>query len=909
VNSIIKTRLYPPVSRAPLIERGRLLEVLVRNRAQRLTVVAAPAGFGKTTILGQWYERLRRDGESCCWCSLDRDDNQPQRFLRHIVGALRSESDVASDILRQLETTLIADIADTLPVLVNELADKGRDTVLFIDDYHHVRSEQIHRFVELLATLAPANLRMVIASRLRLNLSLSGLRMRTQLCEITAKHLRFDMAETREFMHRTLGLDLTAWQLERLYEHSEGWAAGLQLASLSLHDSARRDAFIGSFSGSLRDIADYLATDVLNQQEPEIRDFLLRTAILDRLNASAGAAVTQNPRARSLLDRVEAGNLFLVPLDDTREWYRYHHLFQEFLLAELRRARPDEVVALYRRASDWFVEAGYHNEAINYALLSGDMIKVGRLVHAGTLEQLSMDGKMNALLSWVSSIPQNVKAKFPRLLIQECIALSHLCRSTASADVAAQARTAIDRLPHATDYPCTREELTRIRQEAAVLPLMVAFCKDDIDIIDAATVASAESDEDLVLALANNFMGYAALLRHRLPEAEHHFAKARFHHVTKRTYYGAVFSDCFYAASRLLQFRLDDAYDHALTAERLVDQIAGGHLPGLAKAKVMQAAVLYEWNRTEEAAELLNAHLHKIEAVGQVSIAQQGFLTLVRCLTAMRQHGPAIQALDRCLQISQHANRDYINLAVEIERSRIAWLVDAAVTARPAECAQIRAWLDQLHVDWNRVTFARCFLQLQNCIYAGRLECLDGLVQEFRTLCRKRGLMLADLQLLLLSAAGHLQRGALDVARACAGEAITAAWPHNGLRRFLDAGPALLPLYVDVQRQAADAGDAIQQEFVARLLAAFRERGNANERMRAGGKMRSGTSTGIESFSSREIQILEWMARGDSNATIGSHLLISENTVKWHIKNLFVKLGVNNRTAAVTTAQQHQLLA
>jgi LuxR family maltose regulon positive regulatory protein len=196
-NSVIRTRLYPPVSRAALIERGRLLELLEQDSGRHLTIVAAPAGFGKTTILGQWFERLRRQGLRCCWCSLDREDNQPTRFLRHVVSALRTVGDIGSDLIRQLDTTLIADIAATLPTLLNELADFGHGTVLFIDDYHHVRSDEINHYVELLVTLAPPNLRIVIASRLRPHLSLSSLRMRGQLCEITANHLRFDIAETR----------------------------------------------------------------------------------------------------------------------------------------------------------------------------------------------------------------------------------------------------------------------------------------------------------------------------------------------------------------------------------------------------------------------------------------------------------------------------------------------------------------------------------------------------------------------------------------------------------------------------------------------------------------------------------------------------------------------------------------
>jgi LuxR family maltose regulon positive regulatory protein len=910
-NAVIRTRLYPPVSRAPLIERARLLELLGEDSGRRLTVVAAPAGFGKTTILGQWFERLRSEGQRCCWCSLDRDDNQPQRFLRDVVSALRTVGDIGSDVIRQLDTTLIADIVDTLPTLVDDLADCGHGTVLFIDDYHHVRCDEIDRFVTELVTLAPPNLRVVIASRLRPHLALASLRLRGQLCEITANQLRFDRVEAKEFMQRTVRLELSAPQLDRLYEHSEGWAAGLQLASLSLRDAGRRDTFIASFSGSLREIADYLATDVLNQQPPALRDFLLRTAILDRINAGAAAAVTRNPEARSLLDTVEASNLFLVPLDDNREWYRYHHLFQEFLLAELRRTYPDEFVSLYRRASDWFADEGLSNEAVNYALLSGDLGRVGRLVHAGTLEHLAMDGKMSALLSWVSGIPGNIKTAFPRLLVQECIALSHLCRSTAAADVAGQARAAIERLPQANDYQYSAAELHRLRQEASVLPCMVAFCKDDVDLAEAASLAELDTSDDLVLAMANNFMGYAALLRQRLEEAEYYFGRGRFHHVSKGTYYGAVFSDCFYAMSRLLQLRIGDAYDHALSADRLVDDIDGGHIPGRAKARVMQAVALYEWNRLDEAHELLDAELNRIETAGQVSITQHGFITLARCRFAAGQHDRALQALDRCLQASQHTNREYVNLAVEIDRSRMSALSGAGIGARSVDPLRLGALLERLRSDWNRVTFWRPFLQLQNCVYAGRLEVLDGPMQEFRALARGRGLMFADLQLQLLSALGHQQRGEHRLALELVRNAVTAACPENALRRLLDVGPALQPLYAELQREESASGDPIRRDFLDRLLVASAARRPLapSGQGRPSARVARGAGALKETLSSRELQILEWMARGDSNAVIGAHLLISENTVKWHVKNVFAKLGVNNRTAAVMAAQQHQLLA
>lgn len=893
----IRTKLYPPVSRAPLIERARLMELLDRHRDCALILVAAPAGFGKTTLLGQWFERRKRSGEHCCWCSLDRQDSQPDRFLRHLLSALRTVTDAGADLLRQVDTALADDITATLPPLVNELADAGREIVLFIDDWHTVRSAEVSRFMELLVQTAPANFHLVIASRLRPALSLSALRVRARLFEITANELRFDAREADEFIRRAAKLDLNPEQLERLYEHSEGWAAGLQLASLSMHDPARRDALLGSFSGSLREIADYLASDVLNQQEPETRDFLLRTSILDRLCAGAAAAVTGNPDAAGLLRRVEAANLFLVPLDATGEWYRYHHLFQEFLLAELRRTYPDEIVSLYRRASDWFSAAGLFNEAVNYALLSGDTLRVGQLVHSGTLERLAMDGKMTAWLSWLSGIPQSIKAKFPRLLIQEGIALCHLYRPAAAAEAAEQARAAIERLPQVEDYRYTEAEIDQIREESAILPFLVGFCRDELDRVDTGPLLRLRTRDDLVLGIANNLAGYGHLMRHRLEEAEQHFARARLHHVRKGTYYGAVFSDCFAAMVSLLVFRLRDAYAHALAAGRLVEDIDGGHAPGTGKACVMQAVVLYEWNRIDEALDLLRVHVPHAEAAGQIRVPQLGLLARARCHAALGRTDMARADLRRCLEISAQASSEFIRLEVETELGRIDVLEGRPPAA--GDPARARALLERLAQDWNREDFAALFLELQRAVFAG--VPVRETLAAFRAMCRRRGLVQAEIDLLLLSAIGSEAEGDGDSALDALDAAVTIAFPENGIRRFLDLGDRLRPLLARLAGRHAQGGDPRRRRFIAQVEEAFAA---------VPATARNGAGNGlIEALSSRECEILELMARGDSNAAISERLGISENTVKWHIKNLFAKLGVSNRTAAVAAARRHRLLA
>lgn len=909
-STIVKTKLFPPLSRSSLVQRTRLLETLTNNRSKKLILVAAPAGFGKTTILGQWFESLQKEKQASCWCSLDHDDNNSSRFLRHIIGALRTCADIGLDIIRQLDSTLISDITDTLPALINDLSDIDSDITLFIDDFHYISSEQINQYVELLINLAPANFRLIIAGRIRPALSLSNLRVRNELCEINANQLRFDTDEARDFMHDVVGLDLSTEHLESLYEHSEGWAAGLQLASLSLHDPSRRDKFIASFSGSLRDIADYLASDVLDQQEPEIRDFLLRTSVLERLCPPACNALTEQNNGQVLLSKIETGNLFLVPLDETNEWFRYHHLFQEFLRAQLRRVYPEAIVPLYRRASDWFAQSGYINEAVNYALLASDMHRLGQLVHTGTLETMAMEGRMAELLSWVSSIPQSVKTKFPRLLIQECIALSHLCRPVQASDVAEQAYTAIKQLDSIADYHYTQAEIAKIRDEQKVLNFMIAFCKDDIEGMATQAHESIDSDDDLILGMAHNFIGYSLIELAQLDEALIHLKKARFHHVKKTTYYGAIFSDCFMSIVSLLQYKLHDAYEHACAAQQLVGNIDGGHVPGMSKAKVMQAVVLYEWNKIDEARALLESYLPMIEDAGQISITQYGLLTLARCYRVRHEFELAIKTLEKCSLLSQHTNRSYINLALELEKLSCSYFsVNTENIPSTHDYTEIEGLIQVLQEKWNRVSFAHLQLLLHSCVYSGQEEHFLRHFDSVDSLLAAKNLNLLQLKLRMLSIIANIHVGHNDKACALLMEVIELVYPENGLRLMLDSGVALLPILQSAKTKYQNRGEALKMDFIEQVSSELSLSTDNHSASTPAAQIHTTTPPLIENLSTREIEILELLANGESNSVVSNHLLISENTVKWHIKNLYSKLGVKNRTSAVVIAQQHGIIS
>ena len=908
MNTGVHTRHFPPVARSRLVNRSRLFDL--SDPPRKLTLVAAPAGFGKTTALGQLFEAMRQTGVRCCWYSMSYEDNDPALFVRNCIAALRTElPDFGAEILQLLNTTVLEDIDRIAERMIEDLSDTNVDIALFIDDFHHARSHRINRFIDNLLEVHPQNFRLIVGSRIRPPLALSTLKLNDQLNDITVGQLRFDERETGEFLRGVSKLNLTDDHLTALFYHSEGWVAGLQLASLSLHDPATRDAFIDSFSGSLRDISDYLSTDVLDKQEPDVQSFLLRTSICERLSASLCEALTEMRNAGAMLEKVEANNLFLVPLDYEGNWYRYHHLFQEYLFAQLRRRFPNEIPDLYRKASAWFAQSGYDNEAIDYALMTGDIGLVGRLVHQGTLERLTMEGRMAELLSWVNRIPPNVKTRFPRLLIQECLALSHLCRPREADELATQARASIQELESSTECRYSQEEMGKIRTEEKLLPMLVAFAKDDTESLSGADIRDIETRDDLILAMVDNFLGYAQLQKGNLDEALDYLHKGRIHHLRNKIVYGATFSDCFIAMSHVLKFQLHKTYEHVRATEKLIAEVPGGHAPAMAKAKVMQAVVLYEWGRVEEAVDLLTEHLPFIDGAGHVSITQQGYLTLARCRAATDDFDRAEQSLRRCLRLSEDKSRLHIDHLVYAERTRISAVGGPRlkVRRRSLDGQQAQQALAELEKSWDRVTFAHLMALACESTYFEDYETVRETIESFAALCNARALKLYYYRLQLLAVIGDLGAGETARALKSLGKVIEAVCPEHGRRLIQDCGPRINLALEGLSRQIAESCGSFENRFLDDLLdERVRHSANPDRHQQLVDLERQPL---IEPLQGRETQIVELLASGKSNAEIRELLFISENTVKWHIKNIFAKLGVNNRTAAVVAAQRLKIIS
>ncbi len=423
---ILATKLAIPPSRPSVVVRPRLIDRLDEGVRGRLTLVSAPAGFGKTTIISEWAAGLRRVQPEVrpAWLSLDEGDSDPARFLASLVAALRTvAADVGEGVVDMLQSPQPPPIEALLTALLNEIATLSHDVVLVLDDYHVVDSEPVDQALAFLLEHLPPQMHLVIATREDPHLPLARWRARGQLTELRAADLRFTPAEAAEFLSRVMSLDLSANDIIALEARTEGWIAGLQVAALSLRGRSDAASFIQGFTGSHRFVLDYLVEEVLERQPARTRSFLLQTAMLDKLCGSLCDAVTGQEHSKGMLERLERDNLFVVPLDDGRQWYRYHHLFADVLQAYLLEEQPDQLPALHRRASEWYEENGSRPDAIRHALCAMDFGWAADLIELAWPLVEESGSQTATWLNWAGALPDELIRARPVLSVSYAYAL------------------------------------------------------------------------------------------------------------------------------------------------------------------------------------------------------------------------------------------------------------------------------------------------------------------------------------------------------------------------------------------------------------------------------------------------------------------------------------------------------
>lgn len=412
---ILTTKLYIPPPRPKVVLRPHLIEQLNDGlQSSNLILISAPAGFGKTTLVSEWIAGYERP---VAWLSLDEEDNDLARFLAYLVAAMQMvEANIGEEVLGMLQSPL-PPTEKMLTILINEITAIPDNLILVLDDYHAIDSKPIDKALTFLLEHLPPRMHLVIATREDPHLPLARLRAKGKLTELRAGNLRFTLSEAANFLTQVMGLNLSAEDITALKTRTEGWIAGLQMAALSMQGRADTAGFIQAFTGSHRFVLDYLVEDVLQHQPERIRSFLLQTSILDRLSSSLCNAVTGQENSKRILATLERSNLFIVPLDDKRRWYRYHHLFADVLRAHLMDEQPNQIPVLHRRASVWYEQNGLRSDAIHQALAGKDFERVASLTEL-IWPKMDESFQFAAWLGWVKTLPEELIRTRPVLSTQ-----------------------------------------------------------------------------------------------------------------------------------------------------------------------------------------------------------------------------------------------------------------------------------------------------------------------------------------------------------------------------------------------------------------------------------------------------------------------------------------------------------
>ena len=902
---LLETKFYVPRSRHGLVLRLRLSERLDRGTASKLMLVSAPAGFGKTTLLTEWLAAgpaAPADQRAAAWLSLDRGDNDPVSFWTYVIAALRTvASGVGEGALALLQAPRSPPIETVLTVLLNDLGTIAADIVLMLDDYHVIDARDVQDGMAFLLDHLPPGLHVVIASRADPALPLARLRARGELAETRAAELRFTPDEAAAYLNEMMGLQLTARDVAALEGRTEGWIAALQLAALSMQGRDDVAGFIAGFAGDDRYVVDYLAEEVLQRQSDRVQAFLLQTSILGRLSGPLCDAVTGQGGGKAMLEALDRGNLFLVPLDDRRRWYRYHHLFADVLQARLLDERPGQVPDLHRRASAWYQQNGEQSAAISHALAAEDFGRAADLVELA-IPAMRRTRQEATVRGWLEVIPSEVVRVRPVL----SVAFAWVLLSVGEFEgVEGRLRDAERWLDTTTDIragsPAPSAEMVVVDdEEYRRLPAAIELYRAALAMARAdapGTVRHARraidlspEEDHLVRAAAAGMSGLAFWTSGDLEAG--HSAYADCIAGLRRAGHIADIFGCAIALAdiRLAQGRLGAAMrTYEQTLEGATEQ-GGPVLRGTADMYVGMSEVHRERNNLHAA----TRHLLTSQELGEHNGLPQN---RYRWRVAMARIRQAEGNLAGALDLLNEAERLYMG--------------DMFPNVRPVPALKARVWIAQgrlgealgwaheqgLSVDddlsylreFEHITLARVLLARYTDERAeASIHEATRLLERLLLAAEEGGRTGHVIEILVLRALAHQALGDIPAALACLERAMTLAEPEGYVRVFTDQGPPMASLL----RAAAKQG--IARNYVRRLLAAVSETEHDSPVKQAL----------IEPLSERELDVLRLLGTELDGPAIARELMVSLNTVRTHTKNIYAKLAVTSRRAAVRRAAE-----
>jgi len=885
---LLQTKFHIPAHLATLAPRPRLFTKLNGSLQGKLTLVAAPAGFGKTTLIGDW---LRQTTLPAVWLSLDAGDNELQRFLGYLLGALqKAQPSVGQAAVALLQLPHPPALDELLIPVLNDLAALPQKLILVLDDYHVIETPAIHQAMTFLLEHLPPQLHLIITSRANPPLPLARLRGRGELTELRAVDLRFTTAETGAFFQHFANLTVTPADLAVLTERTEGWIVGLQLAALSLEHHTDSAAFVQEFSGSNRFVLDYLMEEVLQQRSAAVQTFLLTTSILERMCAPLCDALLSealSPPAHQLLQEIEQANLFVIALDDERYWYRYHHLFGGMLQQRLRQAAPERMTRLHQRASEWFEAQGLLDEAVEHARRAGDLARVVRLVEP-EIRSLIMRGFFETATRWLATLPPTLIQERPRLLIAQAwlrmfeipigdteAALQQAERLLATLPPAEQAATGA----LFAEITALRALEAGVRGQPAALPLMQ-------EALQLAGPTNLFVHGVISYAMASLEWG-----NEPWTTIEQSFVRAIETAQTSENVILAAGSR--YKFAMLQLERGDLAAAEALLAES--ERFARSRpnrwpWPIVDSARIGQGRLAYERNELATALSLLQAGVELAQRRRNIYVIIDGYLALAWVHQAHGVGALAQAMLDQAHALVPQTTRPSTPALVAAHQARL-WLAQGnrarAIGWAQTQIAAPEIVAKEMHPGYG-LALAAIYLE-QGVATIPHAQALLTRLMAMTTEWAGRRLQIYALQALALHRLGQ-PTAALHALQ----QAMTIGETAGYVRLLADQGPALAPLLAQFPATL----------YRDQLLAIW---GSAPTGPREVVNPRPAASASpalIEPLSTRELEVLRLVVAEASNQQIADHLVITVGTVKNHMTNILGKLGVANRRGAIRRAAE-----
>lgn len=893
---ILTTKLYIPAPRPNLVHRHRLIEQLESGLHGKLTLLSAPPGFGKTTLLSDW---VASENHPTAWISLDAEDNDQNRFFSYLLSALGTIGVEVDE--SQISTLRVGDPDQTkllLIPIINALGKVSRNAtreklpiLVVLDDYQVITNQIVNDAIIYLIENLPPMVHLVITSRDDPNLPLSRLRIRGQLHELRAVDLRFSPTEIQTFFQSTLNRTLSAQERTALTARTEGWAAGLQVAALSLGDRDDATKFIQTFTGSNRYILDFLEEEVLDHQPDNIQDFLLRTSILERLNSSLCKAVTDQRDAQQILEKLDLSNLFLIRLDDDRQWYRYHHLFATFLQSRLQRYRPDLVGELHRKASRWYREHQLPRQAIGHSLCAKDYEQAVELIAREAREMIFI-GEWVTLRGWIDKVPDDIAGSNPRYCLAQAWALLYTAQSDQVETYLERAEGLLSELNisdkklekdnQGVDYNRLQGEINAIR---AVLASNLGDTQQTITLGQKALLHLP--DDDLHLRTAIHLaMGYAYRYQGEVRNALKTFLQANAMSQHSGNLHQVIDGLCNIANLQLTAGQLQNAKE---TINKAINQIESrskvvGGIAGV--AYLIKAAIYYELNELQQAEEDVHRGIELCTGQHLMELIYGGYLWQSEIYRAQKRYPEAKESMIIAQRYAQESDNPRVIAHDDAFRARLSLYMGDFQAARnwqeqlfPGRTERSQPL--QIMIEFEDLTLIQVYLAM------GEPEKALSIIESDLPRALDANRLYHAYKMTVFEAVGKTAIGDISGAHAILSNLLSETEKEGFVRIYVDAGKPIAKMLNQANIKEISPG------YIRRILTAFAQEGLEKDIS----SIRDRTSP-FEHLTDREREVLNLIARGYTNKDIARELVITVGTVKRHLSNIYSKLDVRNRTQA-----------